>query len=98
MHVLFPNQWEPVNKAEKGKIYRIPPDGSKVVFKVHVPEGTNYLKAIATLKPVESLAGVNRKADDPFAELTNPTEKFKDVGLELLTAKSGPRPRSPSRW
>jgi hypothetical protein len=87
VHVLFPNKWEPVNKAEKGKIYKIPAEGSKVVFKVHAPEGTNYLKAIATLKPVESLASVNRKADDPFAELTNPTERFKDVGLELAQNK-----------
>lgn len=82
-HILFPNKWQPVNKAEKGKIYFLPPEGSNVVFRAHGPEGRNYVKAIATLKPQQSLPKTETKTDEPFAEVTNPGTQFKDLAAEL---------------
>jgi hypothetical protein len=82
-HILFPNQWHASNKVEKGKTYRIPPEDGKFVFRVQGPEGTNYLKAIATLKPVDALGKEETKPEGPFAELSDPATKLKDVGVEL---------------
>lgn len=83
VHILFPNQWQPGNKAEKGKVYLLPPEGSNVVFRAHAPEGKNCIKAIATLVPQPTLAKAETKADGPFAELVNPQTQFKDFAAEL---------------
>jgi hypothetical protein len=82
-HVLFPNQWQQANKAEPNRVYMLPPQGSNVVFRVKGPEGVNYLKAIATLKPIESVERAATKGEGPFAEILNPAEAFKDVAAEL---------------
>jgi hypothetical protein len=87
-HLLFPNKWQKANKALKGKLYAVPHKKSKVVFRVKGPAGTNYLKAIATLKPMAALGKSEAKADEAFAELTNPKETFKDIGVELAKTKN----------
>lgn len=82
-HVLFPNKWHPANKAEKGKVYLIPPEGSNLVFRAHGPEGKNYVKAIATLSPQSTVSQTEAKADEPFQELMNPRKQIKDLAAEL---------------
>jgi Domain of unknown function (DUF4384) len=87
-HILFPNKWQKANKAVKGKRYAVPHKKSKVVFRVKGPVGTNYLKAIATLKPMAALGKTEAKPDEAFAELTKPTVVLKDVGVELARTKN----------
>lgn len=82
-HILFPNKWQTGNKAEKGKVYLLPPEGSNVVFRAQGPEGKNFVKAIATLTPQQTLPKTESKADEPFAEITNPSTQFKDLAAEL---------------
>lgn len=90
-HILFPNKFQKANKAEKGRIYVLPPKGSKFMFKVQGPEGTNYIKAIATQKPIEALKEGETPKDGPFAELADPAATFKDIGVEL-------KKREPKNW
>ena len=82
-HLLFPNQWQKANKAEKGKVYKLPPEGSQIAFKVKGPAGTNYTKVIASPKPLEALSKEGVKMDGPFTELINPSETVKDMEAEL---------------
>jgi hypothetical protein len=43
------------NRCHSKKTYAIPPAKSDFVFKVSGPGGTEYVKAIATLKPIQAL-------------------------------------------
>ncbi len=83
VHKLFPNKWHESNKVEKGKSYAIPPDGADFVFKVHGPAGKEYVKAIATLKPVEKLEGAVAISKGAFSEIRDAGVVLKDIGMEL---------------
>lgn len=83
VHKLFPNKWHESNKVEKGKSYAIPPDGADFVFKVHGPAGKEYVKAIATLKPVEKLEGAVAISKGAFSEIRDAGMVLKDIGMEL---------------
>ena len=86
-HVLFPNKFQEDNKVVKGKMYMVPGKAGKVVFRVNGPEGTNYLKAIATLAPVKSIKEGTPGERGPFPELTDPAGTFKDISVELSKEK-----------
>jgi len=83
VHRLFPNRFHKSNKVEKGKTYRIPPKDSGFVFKAKGPVGTEYVKAIATLEPVQSIAQADPVAKGAFPEIKKPKLVLKDIGVEL---------------
>lgn len=83
VHKLFPNKWHESNKVEKDKSYAIPPDGSNFVFKVQGPIGKEYVKAIATLKPIEKLEGAVAISKGAFSEIKDAGLVLKDIGMEL---------------
>lgn len=83
VHKLFPNKWTESNKVEKDKSYAIPADGSNFVFKVQGPVGKEYVKAIATLKPIEKLEGAVAISKGAFSEIQDPGMVLKDIGAEL---------------
>jgi len=80
MIVLFPNKFNPDNKIEKGRTYRIPADET-YQYQVTGPTGTETIKAIASVEPimikVASLQG----------ELKRPLEQSSDPGGTFLTMK-----------
>ncbi len=86
-HVLFPNKWQKANKAQKGKVYTIPPEASRIAFKVKGPAGTNYTKVIASPKRLDALTKEGAATDEAFAELLNPTETVKDMEAELTKSQ-----------
>jgi hypothetical protein len=69
--------------VEKDKSYAIPPDGSNFVFKVQGPVGKEYVKAIATLKPIEKLEGAVAISKGAFSEIKDAGLVLKDIGMEL---------------
>ena len=83
VHRLFPNKMHESNKVEKGKTYAIPPDKSDFLFRVKGPEGTEYVKAIATLQPLKSLEKTEMEGKGYFSEIRDPKLVVKDIGLEL---------------
>jgi len=83
-HVIFPNRWNKNNKIRKGKVYRIPGSDADYSFKLRGPAGVNYVKAIATLKPVQFLPReVLIDAEEGFAEIKDPDKAAKDISVEL---------------
>jgi hypothetical protein len=51
--ILFPNKYHPDNKVQGGQKYKIPPEGSQYVFRLHGPANrAERIKAIASLEPV----------------------------------------------
>jgi hypothetical protein len=86
--VVYPNKHQSANKAEKGKTYVVPGPDSDFVFRVKGPPGTNYLKAIATTKPLESVSSVRKDTEAVFAELGDPVSTFKSIGVELKDKKT----------
>lgn len=83
VHKLFPNKWHESNKVEKDKVYRIPPDASNFIFRIEGPVGREYVKAIATLKPIEKLEGAVAVSKGAFSEIKNADAVLKDIGTEL---------------
>lgn len=83
-HVIFPNRWNKSNKIRKGKVYRIPGSDADYSFKLRGPAGVNYVKAIATLKPVQFLPReVLADAEEGFAEIKEADKAAKDISVEL---------------
>ncbi|MGB9616304.1 MAG: DUF4384 domain-containing protein [Desulfomonilaceae bacterium] len=80
---LFPNKWHESNKVEKGKEYRVPPADSGFVFKVEGPNGSEFVKAIATLAPMASIQKAELKGSGNFAEIVQPEAVLKDIKTEL---------------
>jgi hypothetical protein len=83
-HVIFPNRWNKNNKIRKGKLYRIPGSNAEYSFKLRGPAGTNYVKAIATLRPVQFFRReALTDAEEGFAEIKSPDKAAKDISVEL---------------
>ncbi len=83
-HVIFPNRWNKNNKIRKGKVYRIPGPDAEYSLKLRGPAGANYVKAIATLKPVQFLPKeVLADAEEGFAEIKSADKVAKDISVEL---------------
>uniref|UniRef100_A0A7C4AR99 DUF4384 domain-containing protein n=1 Tax=Desulfomonile tiedjei TaxID=2358 RepID=A0A7C4AR99_9BACT len=80
---LFPNKWHESNKVEKGKEYRVPPADSGFLFKVEGQNGTEFVKAIATLAPMTSVQKAEMKGSGNFAEIVQPEAVLKDIKTEL---------------
>ena len=53
------------------------------MFSIQGLGATNCLKTTATIEPVQVFVKVDRKDNDPFEELANPTEKIKEEAVEL---------------
>lgn len=80
---LFPNKWNGSNRIEKGKTYRIPPADGEFVFRVKGPEGMEYVKAVATLDPLQSIEKAEVVPKGDFQEFKKPEALIKDLSLEL---------------
>jgi hypothetical protein len=86
--VLFPNSWSRSNKVSAGVPYTIPAPDSDYKFKVTGPAGTEYVKVIASLKPMlnEFGAGVEKQLKAKgvkFARIKNAGLVAKGIELEL---------------
>jgi hypothetical protein len=80
--VLFPNKYHPDNKVQGGQQYRIPPEGSQYVFRLHGPANRpERIKAIASLEPVLANAPALQQ------ELQRPVEQ-EPRGGTFLTIKN----------
>jgi Domain of unknown function (DUF4384) len=85
--VLFPNVWHTSQEVKKGKTYTIPAPDAKFHFRIAGPSGMEYVKAIATMKPVlDNMEKAAKKAAEKgdFASLANP----KSILVELKNSLS----------
>jgi len=82
-YLLFPNKWNASNKVEKGKSYRIPPEEGEIDFIARMPEGTEYVKAVATLEPMKSMTANVFEGGSPFAPLIGPVKAWQRIETEL---------------
>lgn len=67
VHLLFPNKLDSSNTFEGGKLHTLPAKNSKMEFRVHGPEGTNRVKAIAVIQGPAS-DGLRDHLPDPSSE------------------------------
>lgn len=104
---LFPNKWQPENRVEKDKTYRIPPIGSDFSFRVLAPTGMEHIKVLACLDPVLSkIESLQQELKQPiettpqsgqastgqvFLSMKDPGIVLKDIGLTFQKL-------DPSRW
>jgi len=99
--ILFPNKWHKDNKVEKGKTYKIPPNGADFAYKVEGPVGTERIKAIACVEElmftVESLQQElktpleqNPAGGGTFLTMKNPEMVLKDIGIVMS--------KDPTKW
>ncbi len=82
-HLLFPNKWNRSNKVAGGQSYRIPPEDGETRFVADVPEGTEYVKAVATLEPLKSIADKAPTGESPFSRITEPVTAWQRIEAEL---------------
>ncbi|GAB6067140.1 DUF4384 domain-containing protein [Methylothermus subterraneus] len=54
LSTLFPNPYQNDNYVRPGRTYRIPPAGAPVNLTVGAPEGTDKIRAIASLEPISA--------------------------------------------
>ncbi|MBI3812968.1 MAG: DUF4384 domain-containing protein [Nitrospinae bacterium] len=52
VHILFPNRFSSGNKVKANEIYSVPGKGDGYKIAVQGPQGTEIVRAIATLKPI----------------------------------------------
>jgi hypothetical protein len=83
VHKIFPNKWHKSGKVEKGKEYRFPPPDAEFVFRVKGPGGVEYIKAIASLVPLQAVSTEKTDAEQPVTEVQKPEEAMKRVAVEL---------------
>lgn len=99
--ILFPNKWHKENKIEKGKTYKIPPDGADFAYKVEGPVGTERIKAIACLEPLLfSVESLQQELKTPleqspatggtFLSMKDPAMVLKDIGVVMA--------KDPTKW
>jgi len=97
--LLFPNKWHPDNKIEKGKVYRIPPEGSDFAYRVTGQVGTEHVKVIASLDQVmtnvrslqQEIKTPTEKGAGTFLTMKSPELVLKDIRVAFSGIK-------PSRW
>ncbi|MEW6347759.1 MAG: DUF4384 domain-containing protein [Thermodesulfobacteriota bacterium] len=82
-HLLFPNKWQRSNIVKKGVTYRIPPEEGNVIVKAYGPEGTEYVKAVATLAPMKSLSDKVAGSNEGFPAITDPVEAWHKIEAEI---------------
>jgi hypothetical protein len=83
VHQIFPNKWHKEGKVEKGKTYTIPPKEADFVFRVKGPEGTEYIKAIATLDPLKSVSQVKEDPKEEYQKIEEPETVMRNIKVEL---------------
>lgn len=83
---IFPNVWHDSNFVKAGQVYRIPPPSQQFRFKIEGPGGMEYVKAIATLDPLQSIAKAQIIPKGNFAQFQQPALLLKDIGTELVAA------------
>lgn len=102
MALLFPNKWQPNNKIEKGKTYRIPPEGSEYALKVLGPPGTELIKVIASIDPVlANVQSLQQEIRTPVEQSGSPAGTFlivKNPELVLKDIGSAVAGVDPSKW
>ncbi len=82
-HLLFPNQWQTSNIVKKGVTYRIPPEEGKVIVRAYGPEGTEYVKAVATLAPMKSLSDKVAGGNEGFPAIADPVDAWRKIEAEI---------------
>ncbi len=82
-HLLFPNKWQTSNNVQKGVTYRIPPEEGKVIVRAYGPEGTEYVKAIATLAPMKSMSDKVAGGEEVFPAIVDPVEAWLKIEAEI---------------
>jgi hypothetical protein len=80
---IFPNRWHKEGKVEKDKVYTIPPKDADFIFRVKGPEGTEYIKAIATLDTLKSTSQLKDEPKEEFAKVEDPEMVMKNIKIEL---------------
>lgn len=81
--ILFPNSWTKTNLVKAGVEYFIPPMDSNYFMEAKEPLGIEVVKAVASLKPIESLAGASMKSEGNFKVINEPGLVMKGIGMEM---------------
>ncbi len=99
MTLLFPNKWHRDNKIEKGKSYRIPPEGSDFTYKLAGPPGTEHVKVIASVNQLLStVPSLQQEVKKPLKETGGGFLTMKNPGLILKDIRVAFSGTQPSKW
>jgi hypothetical protein len=99
MTLLFPNQWHPSNRIEKGKEYRIPPEGSNFAYTLTGPPGTEHIKVVASVNQVLSqVQSLQQEAKVPVGRSGDRFLTMKNPGLVLKDIQVAFSGIDPSKW
>jgi hypothetical protein len=83
--ILFPNQWHPTSKVDKGQI-NLPPENANFRFVVKGPAGPEKVKAILSQEPIIGQFADNPQKGwqitGPFMKFQNPLQSFKNIAVE----------------
>ncbi|MCX8049465.1 MAG: DUF4384 domain-containing protein [Methylohalobius sp.] len=80
LSTLFPNPYQNDNYVRPGKTYKIPPSGAPVSLTVGAPEGTDKIRAIASLEPISADA---LPLDEKGEFVAGAAQKFALAGTEF---------------
>ncbi|MEW6348914.1 MAG: CHAT domain-containing protein [Thermodesulfobacteriota bacterium] len=67
--LIFPNKFQPSSLVRKDSAYRIPSLESRAVLRLQGPEGTNRIKAFASVKPLERGAHAGGTPEPTLADI-----------------------------
>jgi hypothetical protein len=99
MTLLFPNQWHPNNRIEKGKEYRIPPEGSDFNYILAGPPGTEHVKVIASVNQVLShLNSLQQEVRAPVGQSRGQFLTMQHPGLVLKDIQVAFSGLDPGKW
>jgi hypothetical protein len=85
VNIVFPNQYHQDNLVRAGKVYQIPPEGTGQSFYYRAvgPRGTNTIKAIGTLKPINLNLDTASFKSSVYPELGEKDKVIEDISREL---------------
>jgi hypothetical protein len=99
MTLLFPNKWHRDNKIEKGKSYRIPPEGSEFTYKLAGPPGTEHVKVIASVNQLLSTVhSLQQEVKTPLKQTSGGFLTMKNPGLILKDIRVAFSGIEPNKW
>ncbi len=85
VNIIFPNQYHQDNLVRAGKVYQIPPEGTGQSFSYRAmgPSGTNTIKAIGTLKPINLNLDAASFKSRMYPELGDKDKVIGEISREL---------------
>ena len=84
VYIIFPNKHQEDNLVKAGKVYRVPAEKARWVFKASGPAGKELVKAIATLEKTELVSDKDTKPAGVVQEVTAPESQIsKDIAIAL---------------